>query len=140
MSEYNRPKCFLPNSDGVSLSMGRLIKGKDGLSSYEQAVKSGIFTGTEEEFNNLYKQWIESSQTALDAAKKADAAAERLSLIVEKDSFLEFPPIGEKGKLYIDKAKNKIYRWDEKMNRYVIVGSDYQDIQIISGGDPYGID
>lgn len=120
--------------------MGRLIKGKDGLSSYEQAVKSGIFTGTEEEFNNLYKQWIESSQTALDAAKKADAAAERLSLIVEKDSFLEFPPIGEKGKLYIDKAKNKIYRWDEKMNRYVIVGSDYQDIQIISGGDPYGID
>ena len=121
--------------------MGRLIKGKDGLSAYEQAVESGIFTGTEEEFNNLYKRWIESSQTALDAAKKAEAAAELIStLIVEKDSFLEFPSIGEKGKLYIDKAKNKTYRWDENMVGYVVVGSDYRDIQIISGGDPYGID
>lgn len=61
------------------------------------------------------------------------------SSIIEANTFLEFPSIGQPGKLYIDKSANKTYRWDEGQIRYICVGSDYESITIIDGGTPYGI-
>lgn len=45
------------------------------------------------------------------------------------DSQTKFPAVGDKAKLYIDKASNKIYRWDGK---YIEV-SKALDIGIITG-------
>ena len=59
--------------------------------------------------------------------------------VIESATFLEFPSIGQPGKLYIDKSANKTYRWDEELFRYLCVGSDYEAITVIDGGTPYGI-
>ena len=61
------------------------------------------------------------------------------SCIVEATTFLEFPSVGKSSTLYVDKSANKTYRWDEELFRYLCVGSDYEDVEIIDGGTPYGI-
>ena len=61
------------------------------------------------------------------------------SCIVEATTFLEFPSVGKSNTLYVDKSANKTYRWDEELFRYLCVGSDYEDVEIIDGGTPYGI-
>ena len=38
---------------------------------------------------------------------------------------------GEPDYLYIDIGANKVYRWDEALQDYVVVGSDYMDIAVI---------
>ena len=50
------------------------------------------------------------------------------------NSMFEFPNIGEDDYLYLDREKNKSYRWDSSQLRYICVGSDYEDIGIIEGG------
>jgi hypothetical protein len=47
----------------------------------------------------------------------------------------EFPNVGKPGIIYIDVTANKTYRWDEEQLKYYCVGSDYQDIKIIYGGN-----
>lgn len=59
------------------------------------------------------------------------------SCIVEAVTFLEFPSVGKSNTLYVDKATNKTYRWDEELFRYLCVGSDYEEIDIIDGGTPF---
>lgn len=39
-----------------------------------------------------------------------------------------FPQPGESNCLYIDTGSNKVYRWDDGIQEYVVVGSDYMDI------------
>ncbi len=58
------------------------------------------------------------------------------SCIVEAASYLEFPTVGKSGKLYIDRSQNKTYRWDEEQIRYICIGSDYEEISLIFGGNP----
>lgn len=55
------------------------------------------------------------------------------AIIVQKDSFLQFPVIGSEHSLYIDTTTNKTYRWSESELKYYVVGSDYDDIKIING-------
>lgn len=49
-------------------------------------------------------------------------------------STLSFPSVGESNILYIDQSVNKSYRWDSNDSYYYVVGSDYNDIEVINGG------
>lgn len=52
--------------------------------------------------------------------------------IIERQSRLDFPAIGESGVIYIDKTANITYRFDTDAKVYYVVGSDYNDIKIIN--------
>lgn len=54
--------------------------------------------------------------------------------ILEFNTYLVFPNIGVTHTIYVDLNANKLYRWDENNLTYYIVGSDYNDIDIINGG------
>lgn len=66
--------------------------------------------------------------------------------IIQADTYLNFPNIGNKNNLYIDTSKNTIYRWDEKKFKYFMVGSnvDYaidtlvDELEFINGGNANG--
>jgi hypothetical protein len=47
----------------------------------------------------------------------------------------DFPNIGDEAVIYIDEQNNKSYRWSNKELKYYCIGSDYNDIKIINGGD-----
>lgn len=54
--------------------------------------------------------------------------------VINADSYLKFPSIGDSNCLYVDISSNKIYRWDDADLKYFVVGNgDYDDIQIIDG-------
>lgn len=46
-----------------------------------------------------------------------------------------FPGIGKENIIYIDQDNNSVYRWDDENVKYYRVGSNYEDIQFINGGD-----
>lgn len=52
--------------------------------------------------------------------------------VVEYDSQYSFPNIGISSVIYIDKAANKTYRFNQTNNTYYCIGSDYSDIKIIN--------
>ncbi len=55
--------------------------------------------------------------------------------VVQYDTHFDFPNVGREGTIYIDKATNKAYRWDDSDMKYYVVGSDYNDITVINGGE-----
>lgn len=55
------------------------------------------------------------------------------TLVVQEDSFLKFPTVGNVHNIYIDTTSNKTYRWSDAELKYYVVGSDYEDIKIIDG-------
>lgn len=54
---------------------------------------------------------------------------------VVRDTYLNFPAIGDESVIYIDKTANKTYRWDDNSLKYYVIGSDYNDIELIDAGD-----
>lgn len=50
-------------------------------------------------------------------------------------SIYEFPNRGYENVLYMNISENKTYRWDELAKKYYCVGSDYNLIKIINGGN-----
>ncbi len=50
-------------------------------------------------------------------------------------TYLEFPTVGRDAVLYLDEAANKLYKWNQTDLHYYVVGSDYNQIQIIDGGN-----
>ena len=55
--------------------------------------------------------------------------------VIQANTFLEFPNIGDARFLYVDKEKNKTYRWNSDDLKYYCIGSDYEAIQIVDGGE-----
>lgn len=53
---------------------------------------------------------------------------------IQYESKLEFPSIGSEHLIYIDISENATYRWDNANLKYVCIGRDYNEIEIISGG------
>ena len=106
------------NADVQEVDYNLFIQGQDGQqgiqgkSAYEVAVDNG-FVGTEQE-------WLESL--------RAEANQTYASIY-------DFPNIGEVGVLYAETTKNKIYRWDSTDQRYYCVGSDWEQIDCIDGGN-----
>lgn len=54
-------------------------------------------------------------------------------IVVSKDTYLQFPTVGNEKTLYIGTTENKTYRWDSEQLKYYVVGSDWHDIKIIDG-------
>ena len=60
-------------------------------------------------------------------------------IIKQYVSYLEFPNIGDPGRLYIDVSDNTMYRWDATGLRYHKLGeSGIVDIENIYGGSANG--
>ena len=55
------------------------------------------------------------------------------SKIQSYSTFSEFPETGTENTLYMDLETNKTYRWDVRDLKYYLVGTDYNDIQVIDG-------
>lgn len=55
--------------------------------------------------------------------------------VINKSSSSEFPETGIVSCLYIDESENKVYRWDNESKTYIVVGSNYDDMNIIDGGE-----
>lgn len=54
------------------------------------------------------------------------------SIIQDYDSYAEFPQVGKPGVLYIDKAKNTVYRWDTDESDYHLLGTSPESIRFIN--------
>lgn len=61
-----------------------------------------------------------------------DEINEARDSVLEYDSSLLFPTVGKINTIYIDKASNKSYRWDDNNTKYYAL-SDYENIEIING-------
>lgn len=72
----------------------------------------------DEEIKNYIKQLIKENSE---------------ELIVEKESFLQFPTVGKEGSIYIDTTDNKVYRFSESELKYYVIGSDCDDIKVVNG-------
>lgn len=57
--------------------------------------------------------------------------------ILEFHSRSQFPATGKTGYLYISTGANMMYRWDARTMDYYVVGSNYQDIDVIHGGNAF---
>lgn len=68
--------------------------------------------------------WIAGTDTGVPAAS-----------LLRYGSYLEFPNVGQANALYLDTAANKLYRWNGNDLHYYAVGTDYNDIKIIDGGN-----
>lgn len=58
-----------------------------------------------------------------------------IKYIVYRDSYLNFPTVGNEDQIYIDTTENATYRWDEMNIRYYCIGRDYKNVKVINGGD-----
>lgn len=50
-------------------------------------------------------------------------------------SIAALPNIGDRNIIYIVEEENKTYRWDSVEAKYFVVGSDYNEIKLIDGGN-----
>lgn len=64
---------------------------------------------------------------------KNEIEKSKTKAIVNADSYLKFPTVGDSNCLYVDISSNTIYRWDDAELKYFIVGNDYDKITIIDG-------
>lgn len=58
--------------------------------------------------------------------------------VVFVEDVLDLPAVGHAEKLYICRSSNTTYRWDDNETRYRVVGSDYNEIDVINGGESNG--
>lgn len=61
-----------------------------------------------------------------------DAIEQSKDTISEYTSSLQFPTTGKSQTIYIDKANNKSYRWDDTDLKYYSL-DDYENIKLIDG-------
>ena len=59
----------------------------------------------------------------------------QLNAIVSKNTYLDFPLVGDKNSVYIDVTANEVYRYDDENLRYYCIGTDYHNIEVINGGN-----
>lgn len=81
----------------------------------------------------LYK----SPTDIIEIRQRAKEEVSDANIVWEVDAAL-FPRPGEVGTLYIDTSNDKIYRWDDLAQDYVVIGSDYMDISEIEDGEANG--
>lgn len=99
---------------------------------------------------SVYATNDKSSEGYVDKAIKSDIAdkVENAELsdgtkllteaVIQRNSYLNFPTIGDEGLLYVDSTANCSYRWDSKELKYYIVGFNYNNIKNINGGNANG--
>lgn len=85
-----------------------------------------------EAYVELVRKYKEESDAQYNELK--DTKAE----VITTDSLYKFPNVGNTRDLYVDSSTNRIYRWSDTDLKYYCVGSDYSEIDIISGGKARG--
>ena len=55
--------------------------------------------------------------------------------VITVDSIAALPNLGDQNIAYIVEKENKVYRWDSTTAKYFVVGSDYNEIKLINGGN-----
>ena len=58
--------------------------------------------------------------------------------VVFVETISELPAVGNAEKLYVCRASNKTYHWDDDETQYRVIGSDYNEIDVINGGEANG--
>lgn len=58
--------------------------------------------------------------------------------IFQYESKLNFPNVGDVNSLYIATSENAAYRWNENDLFYYCIGRDWQEIELINGGNANG--
>lgn len=53
--------------------------------------------------------------------------------IIQEDTYLKFPTVGDPHTVYMDTTKKAIYRWDENDLKYYIIVDNYENIDVIDG-------
>lgn len=53
---------------------------------------------------------------------------------LKKESYFNFPNVGDEGTLYVDISTGSTYIWDTDSMTYHCIGRDYEKIQAINGG------
>lgn len=56
--------------------------------------------------------------------------------VVTANTISDFPNVGNEACVYVCKSENRAYRWDDTDVKYYCIGSDWRDIQMITGGGP----
>lgn len=119
------------------------------MSSNISSVKGTISPNAElyGQINGVIRTLIENDYNSLknlpsinDIVLKGNLTLEKLGIsdIILKNNITEFPNIGNEKNVYIAKEENKTYRWDDENLKYYCIGSDYNDIKIINGGNADG--
>jgi hypothetical protein len=82
----------------------------------------------------------DSLTNLLEKLSQAILAIEKASIetVYLSETYLTFPNIGNKLILYLDTSSNKVYRWDDNNLKYYVIGSNYEDIKVINGGNANG--
>lgn len=75
------------------------------------------------------------SSTNARLKKYIDDTNENHGGVISRKTYLEFPNIGRENIIYIDETTDEIYRWDDEDVKYYKVGSNIENIEIISGGN-----
>lgn len=88
----------------------------------------------DEEIEEDYPTVLESIEKRLDCLSEQVVKLDKTKgEVYQYQSKYNFPNIGKRNSVYIDADENKAYRYDVELNKYYIVGSDYEDIKIING-------
>jgi len=84
---------------------------------------------------DIYNFWLEQGN--------GGSLEEFLALISHEpvryvEEIADLPAVGDGSVIYICRAANKSYRWDDDETRYRVIGSDYNEIDVINGGESNG--
>jgi len=80
---------------------------------------------------DIYEFWLAHGNSGTMEEFLAAITDEPLVFV---DTVAEYPAVGSPNKLYICKETNKTYRWDDALTQYRVIGSDYNEIDVIYGG------
>ena len=122
----------LTGSLSIKESLYGEIKEKDTL---EATLSSLVIERIEKDYNNLVHR---PSINGMELIGDKTSENLKISQVITKESHLFFPNVGSENNIYIDKKNNRTFRWDPIIQNYIIIGSNYEDLQVIKGGDAYG--
>lgn len=84
---------------------------------------------------NADKEIEETYPSVLNQHELRIEKLEGQSHIEQFENYLAFPTSGNENICYVDKKTNKFYRWDSKELKYYCIGSDYNQIELVNGGN-----
>lgn len=117
---------YILDSTGERLKLQNALS--DGGSGPSLTMKgyNDLIIANEDTQNNAYD--IQEDDTVQMAIKKLDKRSE--NTIIEKDTYLEFPTIGKRDVIYLEKTTGKQFIWNVASYSYTQISSDV----IVGGG------
>lgn len=79
-------------------------------------------------------QFLDYEGLSVLVSKMQDYVEQASVAVKSYTSLMNFPTIGETEYLYVDVTNNKSYRWDDDNLKYICIGSDWEQIEVVDGG------